>query len=167
MRYFVLFALPLALAAQGADSDRVTQALLSEVHELRLAIERSTVLNARTQLVTSQLQLQETAVVRLTSQLTDVRAQAAGSIGHKARIAEQLDFAQHHPVSPADVWEAKLRELKVELDQATAVEQNRAAREGELATQLQQAQTQIADSRARIAEMERALDAAIQQLLKK
>jgi hypothetical protein len=33
--------------------------------------------------------------------------------------------------------------------------------------QLQQAQSQIAASRARIEEMERALDAAIQQLLKK
>ena len=38
-----------------------------------------------------------------------------------------------------------------------------AAREGEIAAQLQAAQSQIADSRNRIAEMERALDAAIQQ----
>jgi chromosome segregation ATPase len=62
--------------------------------------------------------------------------------------------------------EAKLRELKAELEQATAMETNRAAREGELSMQLQAAQNQISDSRARIAEMERALDTAIQQLLK-
>ena len=166
MRYFALLVLPLTLAAQ-TDSDRVTQTLISEIQQLRQAIERSTLLTARTQLATSQLQLQETAVVRLTSQLNEVRAQAPGAIAHKARTAEYLENAQHHPISPPDIWEAKLKELKVELDQATAVEQNRAAREGELATQLQQAQNQISDSRARIAEMERLLDAAILQLTKK
>jgi hypothetical protein len=167
MRYFALLLYPLTLAAQSADSERVTQVLISEIQQLRQAIERSTLLNARTQLATSQLQLQETAVVRLTSQLNEVRAQAPGTTGHKERIAEQLEFTQRHPVTPPDIWEAKLKELKVELDQATATEQNRAAHEGELAAQLQQAQAQVADSRARIAEMERALDAAIQQLLKR
>ena len=56
MRVLVLFALPIVLAAQPAESgDKVTQALISEIQQLRLAIERSTLLNARTQLAISQM----------------------------------------------------------------------------------------------------------------
>jgi hypothetical protein len=172
MRYLLFLAVPLALAAQSAESDqRITQTLISEIQQLRLAIERSTLLNARTQLAVSQLQLQETAVARLTSQLNDVRMQAPGTAGNKARIEEYIRQTEQQRSTASDAkqlpsFEAKLRELKAELEQATAMETNRAAREGELAAQFQAVQNQIADSRARIAEMERALDTAIQQLLK-
>ena len=40
MRYLLFLSLPFALAAQSAESDqRVTQALISEIQQLRLAIE--------------------------------------------------------------------------------------------------------------------------------
>jgi hypothetical protein len=60
-----------------------------------------------------------------------------------------------------------IRDMKARLEQFTAMETTRSAREGELTVQLQQAQSNIAASRSRIDEMERALDAAIQQMLKK
>jgi hypothetical protein len=172
VRYVLLLAVPFALAAQTAEPDsKITQTLISEIQQLRLAIERSTLLSARTQLAVSQLQVQETAVARLTSQLNEVRTQAPGAMGNKARIGEfikQTEQQRTTASNPQDalMMETKLKELKVELDQATAVEQLRSTREGELAVQLQTALNQIADSRGRIAEMERALDAAIQQLLK-
>lgn len=55
---------------------------------------------------------------------------------------------------------------KVRLDEMIAQEPVRAAREGELASQLQAAERALADSRQWIAEMQRSLDAAIQQMLK-
>src|SRR3954453_4945192 len=89
MRYLAFLALPLVVAAQSAESDqRITQTLISEIQQLRIAIERSTLLSTRTQLAVSQLQLQETAVARLTSQLSDVRMQAPGTAGQKGRVAE-------------------------------------------------------------------------------
>ena len=169
MRYLAFLAVPLVLTAQSTESDkRITETLISEIQQLRIAIERSTLLNARTQLAVSQIQVQETAVARLTSQLNDVRMQAPGTAGNKARVAEYIRQTEQQRTTTSDALmiEAKLRELKAELEQATAMETNRAAREGELSMQLQAAQNQIADSRARIAEMERALDTAIQQLLK-
>jgi hypothetical protein len=167
MRYFAFLALPFALAAQSEPDQRITQTLISEIQQLRIAIERSTLLSTRTQLAVSQLQLQETAVARLTSQLSDVRMQAPGTAGQKARVAEFIrQTEQQRTTADPLIVETKLRELKAELEQATAMETNRAAREGELAIQLQTAQNQIADSRSRIAEMERALETAIQQLLK-
>ena len=76
MRYLLFLAVPLALAAQSAESDqRITQTLISEIQQLRLAIERSTLLNARTQLAISQLQMQEATVARLTRQLDEARVQ--------------------------------------------------------------------------------------------
>ena len=125
MRY-LLFFLPFVLAAQSAESDqRVTQTLISEIRELRQAIERSTLLNARTQLAISQLQLQETAVVRLTSQLNEVRAQAPG-IDRRTRLrhrrADRINRSADHGRLIAKAERSKLRELKVELDQATAME---------------------------------------------
>jgi len=174
MRYLAILALPLALAAQSGDNGKVTEALISEIQQLRLAIERSTLLNARTQLAISQFQLQETTVARLSNQLTEVRTQAPGLAGHRTRLTDAIQQAEQQRTAPEyasgpkkEQLEAEIRQFKGELEQANAMEIGRSAREGELASALQAAQSQIAASRARIDEMERALDAAIQQLLKK
>ena len=139
---------------------------------MSLAIERSTLLNARTQLAISQLQLQETSIARLTSQLNDVRSQGAATAGMVKRFAEGVSDLEQRRTAATDPKmrveiEEQLKHLKFQMEQSTAMETARAAREGELAVQLQQTQSQIAASRGRIEEMERALDAAIQQLLKK
>jgi hypothetical protein len=163
----------LTLAAQTADSDQqVTRTLISEIQQLRLAIERSTLLNARTQLAVSQLQLQESSLSRIKQQLDDARSQAPGLNGQKVRIAETIKQLEQNRTTVTDPREAadlelRLREMRLELDQANAMEQVRSARESDLAMQLQTAQAEIVDSRSRIAEMERALDAAIQQMLKR
>jgi chromosome segregation ATPase len=164
----LLLALSPAFAQTAEPDQRIQQALISEIQQLRLAIERSTLLNARTQLAVSQLQLQETSVARLTQQLSDLRMSApAIARRHTEAEAQMKRLEQLTPGQP-EYQQAKevMPHLKLELEEATATEQQRSAREGELAAQLQAVQNQIADSRNRIAEMERALDAAIQQLLK-
>jgi DNA repair exonuclease SbcCD ATPase subunit len=174
MRCLAILVLPFALAAQSGDSGKVTEALISEIQQLRLAIERSTLLNARTQLAISQFQLQETTIARLTTQLNEVRTQAPGLSGHRTRLTGAIEQSEQQRTAPEyasgpkrEQLEGQIREFKSELEQANAMEVSRSAREGELASALQAAQSQIAASRARIDEMERALDAAIQQLLKK
>ncbi len=173
MRYLAILAFPVVLAAQPSENEKVTQALISEIQQLRLAIERSTLLGARTQLSISQMQLQETSVARITQQLGDLRAQGPGLAGHRTRLAENIRDLEQRRTSPEyasgakkEELETMLKSVKLELDQANATELNRSTRESELASQLQAAQAEIADSRARIAELERALDSAIQQLLK-
>jgi hypothetical protein len=168
-RLFTLAVLPVVLSAQNAESDqRIQQTLISEMQQLRLAIERSTLLGARTQLAVSQLQLQETSVARLTQQLNDVRMSAPSIARRKAEAEMQIKRVEEMTPGKPEYEQAKeiLAHFKFELEEATANEQQRSARESDLANQLQAAQNQIADSRNRISEMERALDAAIQQLLK-
>jgi hypothetical protein len=90
----------------------------------------------------------------------------------KAAAAEQIKELESRrtmvtePKQIRDV-EAELKQAKLHLEHATAMDTNRSAREGELSVQLQQAQSQISATRSRIDEMERALDAAIQQMLRK
>jgi hypothetical protein len=173
VRFFLFLSLPVILAAQTAGSDQqVTQALISEIQQLRMAIERSTLLNARTLLAVSQLQLQEQSVARLTSQLNEVRNQGQGVSAMKAGTAEQIKELEQRRTMASDSKslqqvEVELKQAKLQLEHATAMDTARSAREGELQIQLQQAQSHISATRGRIDEMERALDAAIQQMLKK
>ena len=74
MRYLPLLFLTAAAWAQTTDSDpRVLQSLLTEVQQLRVAIERSTLLGTRTQLVISKLQMQETRASQLSRELANLR----------------------------------------------------------------------------------------------
>jgi uncharacterized coiled-coil DUF342 family protein len=60
----------------------------------------------------------------------------------------------------------QIKDLKTMLEMSAGREERIAAKEGELTAQFQAAQREVQDSRNRIAEMEEALDAAIQQMLK-
>ena len=172
MRYLALlltFVAAPAFAQEAKPADQaVMQALLSEVQQLRLAIERSTLLGTRTQLALSRLQIQEAAATRATQQLYDVRQQGI-DVAH-TREQDALTLKQLEDSMPIQDRGPELRDriklLRAEMDELAAREQNRSARESELASQLQAAQNELAATRAQIADMERQLDAAIQQLLK-
>src|SRR5215831_12171359 len=77
MKLTVLFvAISLAASAQTppAQSDSsVIQALLSEVHQLRLAIERTNSIGPRIQLAVERVRIQQQVVTRLSDQLEAVR----------------------------------------------------------------------------------------------
>jgi hypothetical protein len=162
----LLIACPLAALAQPAGDSPVLQTLLSEVQQLRVAIERSTLLGARTQLAISQLQLQEARATRLTQEHHAAREVLAANTGRKARVTVAIRELEATNATPGSNTEKEIRHLKVELEDATASETRFAAREGELATQLQAAQREVQDSRAWLSEMQRSLDAAIQQMMK-
>ena len=174
IRIFLLAACPIALFAQQAETDqRVLQALLSEVQQLRVAIERSTLLGARTQLAISQLQLQEGKTERLSRELQSLRDGNSQLTSHKERLSQGIKEFEARRTLPAfstpqaqTEVENTIKQFKFELEELVANEQRKAAREGELASQLQAAQREVQDSRNRIAEMERTLDAAIQQMSK-
>ncbi|HLK62535.1 MAG TPA: hypothetical protein VKU19_03790 [Bryobacteraceae bacterium] len=175
MRYAALLFVPSLLCAQSVEPDqRVTQALISEIQQLRMAIERSTLLSTRTQLALSQLQIQDGALARLTQQYNDARTSSAGVNARRIQIADAIKDLEQKKNDPGNATpqqreavDDQVKQLKYELESSATVVQMQSAKESDLAMQLQQAQAQIADTRNRIAEMEKALDAAIQQLLQK
>ena len=162
------------LGTRLPESDsRVLQSLLTEVQQLRLAIERSTLLGTRTQIAISKLQMQETRASQFSRELANLREEAPGLAMDKARLSDRLKQVEdsrtslqfNSPDSRADL-EGQIRQIKIAIEEAAAKETRRRARESEITIQYQAAQSEVADSRSRIAEMERALDAAIQQLTK-
>jgi chromosome segregation ATPase len=172
MRPLLLLALlSLPAFAQKAEADQpVLQSLLTEVQQLRLAIERSTLLGTRTQLALTRLQMQESSATRLTQELYEIRRQETDLSHKKAQTAAQIKEMEDTPGSPESghkrEMEGAIRATKLELDQLTADEAAIATRESELANQFHAAQAQLAETRAQIAAMEQSLDAAIQQLIK-
>src|SRR5689334_6054046 len=87
---FLLIACPLAVMAQTNGESPVLQSLLTEVQQLRMAIERSTLLGARTQLAISNLQLQEARTTRLSAEHGAAREMAAANAQRKAQIAANI-----------------------------------------------------------------------------
>jgi hypothetical protein len=181
MRYGAWLLLPLSLSAQQLSlpaqplvpDPNVTEALIAEMHQLRLAVERSSLLGARAQLAIGELQVEQAAVAKLAEQYNELRSASpalASRVGQLTDRVKQLEQAQTttpftNPQQQKDLEEA-LRLARIELEGATATAQQRSAQEADLAAQLLEAQSHAADSRTRMAQMEAALDAAIQELLK-
>lgn len=170
MRYFPVLIFAGCAFAQNPETDQpILQKLLVEVQQLRVAIQQSTLLGTRTQIALSQLQLQEGKVTDLSRELAGLRESVAHAAAERATKEEQirrLEDGGARNTIPQSEFEGMLKGLRLELEQFTAAEQRAKSRESELFSQFQQAQRYVQDSRARIAEMERALDTAIQQLLK-
>jgi hypothetical protein len=70
-----MYSLPvrIRLGAESAPESPALSSLMTEVHELRLAIERSTLLGARTQIAIQRLQTQEARVTSSAKALEDAR----------------------------------------------------------------------------------------------
>jgi len=165
MRFpILLIAFP--LLAQTPDP--TLQKLLVEVQTLRVAIERSTLLGARTQIAMQRIQMQETRTSRLAQTLDGVRREIT-ELGFQAerlaaRIKELEDRSAHVDPNLRKDVEAEIKQLKREQEQMAGIEQQRHAREAEIVTQHQLEQGRLTDLQARVDEMERALDSAIRSV---
>lgn len=93
MKSTLLFvSLCLAAGAQTpppSDSSLI-QALLSEVHQLRVAIERSNTLSPRIQLAVERLKLQQQTVTHISDQLDSVRRDLERIQSNQAGAAEHV-----------------------------------------------------------------------------
>src|SRR2546429_688179 len=128
IRIFLLAACPIALCAQPAETDqRVLQTLLSEVQQLRAAIERSTLLGVRTQLAISQLQLQESKTERLSREFQALRDGASQFEIRKGQITQTIkEFEAKQslpglssPQAQSEI-ESNLKHFKFELEEIVA-----------------------------------------------
>src|SRR5712671_5578729 len=73
-RIFLLLCFGFSAMAQNSSSDPQTlQTLLTEVHQLRLALERSTQIAPRIQIAVERLKLQQDQVARTASWMTFAR----------------------------------------------------------------------------------------------
>lgn len=163
-----MIGLPLLGSGQQAGNadaatDRATiQALLVEVRQLRLALERSTSVGLRIQLGVQRIQLQQDRVNRPSRQLQDCRETLASIASNKSQTAGDLKQAELRAGQEQDPArrkqiEATLVRLSAELERQGAHEQQEQAQEIQLSSQLQAEQAKLNDLSDQLDELDRKL----------
>jgi hypothetical protein len=152
-------------ASAETTTDRATiQALLAEVRQLRMAIERSTSILPRINLAAQRYQMQQDRVDRLSRELRDVQNQASQQAAERDRLAGTLkrieaDSSEARDPAQRKEFEEAKRQLTFEIEQVAARERARQAQEIELLSQLQTERTNLSF----FSDQLNALDKALQQ----
>jgi len=174
MRSILLLALSLVglpLCAQTSQSEAQTlSTLLTEVQRLRLAIERNTLLGARTQIAILQLQTQQARTEKVAKDLEEARKEISRIEGERTNLGMALKETEGRladaatPPNERGELERRVKMLKNQIEQPSPRESEARAREAETNGQLQSEQSRLAQLQSQIAEMDRVLDVAIRQI---
>ena len=153
---------PVAHAQPAPTPEDVLTQLLAEVRQLRLALERSSSIAPRIQLLTSRLAIQEQRVARLGTELDGLRqrlprmAEAQRQAGETLRELEANVSGQSDPQRRRQMQQEVVA-LKRHLDSQTQEEHLLRVREGDLLALHDQEQTRWQEISQRLDELERAL----------
>jgi len=157
----VVFGLAAATFGQATSSDSQTlRALLSEVRELRQALQVSLGRIQSAQILLSRLQIQEVAVTRASQHLDDVRSKLAEvRVVMRSEAAEIKHFEDEAPngENAAQVEEA-LKRAKSDLEASTNLEQQRQATETEAEEQLRTEQDKLNSLETQLDDLVRNMD---------
>jgi hypothetical protein len=153
-----------AVARQQTPSDPIT-ALLAEVRQLRLAMERSLTVSPRIQLLTSRLSAQRDVMQPLALELSAIRQQlskaSANVRSHTARFHELEDLVERETeIEPErrKLMEREQAAMKAAMENYAAEEQDLRNREADLANALAVEQAHWNELTRRLDELERMLD---------
>jgi hypothetical protein len=146
--------------AQAAPSDTL-QALLAEVHQLRLDLQSTTVTAQRVQILLYRVQLQQATVTRATARADDAHGKVEDAKRTQARVTQGLQQLQdqetrltNDPTAPADVSKQIHRQL-LEAKQSLEIWQND---EQQWQAKEIEAQSQLRAEQARLNELQDTLD---------
>lgn len=139
------------------------QALLAEVQQLRLALERFTLIGPRMQLTLQRAQWQEDRHSRLSRQLEDVRKQLGESSAQEAMGTTGLKelegrIGQEQNPLLRKQMEEEYKAIKIRLEQNNVLVQQYRGREIELANALQKEQDKLNDFNEQLNSLERILE---------
>jgi DNA repair exonuclease SbcCD ATPase subunit len=141
------------------------QALLVEVHQLRLDIEAMTVASQRVQIALYSLQMQDAAVARSAQRLDSAHGRCIGADGDRQHTAADIQGLESTLASAtvpqdqqAEAVKQRLKELKNRLDVQTAAVQTCQADEAEASAQLRNDQARLLDLQERIEGLNKALE---------
>jgi hypothetical protein len=139
--------------AQGQASDATIQALLAEVKQLRMALERSAVISPKIQSVLWRMQWQQDVVMRTNSELEGLRSQ----------ISQPLpDFESNFRMSEQQIppEQRKLIEEEMKRNKARFEEEREKmrVREADLSSRLRVEQAKFSELSDRLDAMEKALE---------
>src|ERR1700730_6248672 len=151
-----LYLLPTNVSAQTEkptesaqpDRDQTLRQLLTEVHELRLAVQRATVNNTRFQMLIERVRVQQAHVDALSRQLENVHSQVAEMKAARPQMEQQIKDAEDlldrasDPNAHADL-ESRIKGGKANLARLAQEDERLRNRETALDTELQAAQAKL------------------------
>lgn len=162
--------LPNALAQ--TNSDATMQALLTEVRQLRLALEKSVAIGPRIQMTLQRMQLQQEVVSRASRQLDEIRTRLSISGMEAEHLATELKVSEarlnqeQDPVRRKSL-EEEIRLLKTRVEQVTArnhqSQSELRANEIDLSSRLRSEQAKLDQFAERLDSLERSLEMAPKQ----
>jgi len=156
-----LAARSLAAAPQTTAATDVLASLLTEVHELRLAMERSATVAPRVQLTLARLNIQEQRTVVLSAQLDRIRQEQANAVLETKKLTSELEDVQKAVLqttldaSQRRGYEFEEQGLKRKLAQQAVIDDQLRTRETEAAQLLSAEQSRWIDLNAKLDELER------------
>jgi chromosome segregation ATPase len=152
----------LGAAPQTASSSDPMNALLTEVHALRIAMEQTASIAPRVQLTLARLNIEEQRIAQLASQLDQVRRELSVAAFESKKVSDNLaDVERSLQLTTDDKARKQLEEAqsyhKRELSQHSFQEQQLRTRENEAMQLLSTEQARWIDLNARLDDLERLL----------
>jgi chromosome segregation ATPase len=135
-------------AAVQEDRDQTLQQLLTEVRELRLAVQRATVNNTRFQMLIERVRVQQAHLDALSRELENIHSQVAEMKAAKPQIEQQIKDAEDlldrtpDPNAHAEL-DSRIKGGKANLVRFTQEDERLRSRETAVDTELQTAQAKL------------------------
>ncbi len=146
-----------------SDNGQPMQALLNEVHQLRLAIQRSNLNTYYAQVTLERLRLQQQRVERLNEKLEGVREKIADIKSHQSKLSEEIKRAEELLSKETDAinrWhlERMQPDLKPESVRLAQMEAQAREQEAQLIGQLQTEQVKLNEINERLDTLQKELE---------
>ena len=157
----IMFTVSNAICQTPAKESDTMQALLTEVRQLRLAIESMTGASQRVQIALYSLQMQDSAVARAAQRLDEVRGKCSAKESDRAHFASEVQSLESavvtHPDEETKAFKDQLGHLKRELDVKSTELQSCQATEAEVSSQFRNEQAKLTELQDRITRLDAAL----------
>jgi hypothetical protein len=153
----LVLALGTSQVAREEPSRDPIPALLTEVRQLRIAMERSATMTPRIQLLTSRMSLQDERVSRMSRQAEGLLAVQGRELAMRAKQLEEALAAETDPQRRSELEEVQ-RSVKAETELQAERRQLTRAREAEAASALATEQARWTELSERLDELESLLE---------
>ncbi len=146
------------------DDDRqVLRALLEEMRELRLALQRANVASYRLQVTLERIRLQQARVDSVSRAVENVRSRLSDLKASRPQMEEQIKYAEDLMNSTTDLkrrgeLEQEIRAMKAHQSSRAREEEQSRNREAELILELQLEQAKLGDLNNQLDSMVRQLE---------
>jgi chromosome segregation ATPase len=147
---------------QSPDTQILRQ-LVTEVRQLRLALERTNSLNSRLQITLQRIQLQQNQVNRIGGQLESLRNEIVRSEAEQGQATSNLTdlesrIEQEQNPNTQKTLQGEQKYMKALVEQKARVVQDERTREGELTSSWQAEQGKFSELQARLDSLEKLIE---------